>query len=909
MGFLCKFWCSWTPMILFSAAPWDCAILRHQDIVGLPLCFIYGWSLQFLWLLPHPSGFLDSLAVEIHELKSKRDDIERDVSRARRVGKEPRSQVLWWLDRVELLETKFAKTRREFERRFMLPGGFAVNILSSYRLSVRANEMIAEACYLKSKGSFNQVANRAAPNHFEEVPSAPTVGMDAVLAQLKQAVEDDAVGLIGIYGMGGVGKTALLSRFHNEFLADATDLDMVIFIDSCRDLDVESIQNKIRHRLGLSWKKSKSQKEKASMLYKVLFKMKFVLILDDLWEPLSLQMVGIPIPKQGSSCKIMLATRIEELCDQMDVKNKIKVDLLPWDTAWRLFADKVGEETINSDPGIRHQAEILVKKCGGLPVALITVARALASKRSVDEWKHAVTIMGNSPVQLPGMVEQVFCSLKLSYDHLPSDTLRSCAMHFALYWEGCRLHKNLIQEYWIGEGILDDFKDVEQANNKACYFLGILSSASLIERVDADGYTRMHPMVRAMALWIACEFGKKENQWFVREREGLMEAPEAETWRGAARMALGYNSITVLPEAPESLNLVSLKLKSNFGLERIPDGFFRFMPCLVALDLHSTPIKEIPSGISNLQRLQFLELGGTKLKSLPKELASLKNLKYLGLNWTAELASIPERLIQSLSELRVLRMIVSYSSWKAIPAGGGNGVSLRELEALKRLRVLDITVGNAPAFNMLTQSQRLAPATAALLLKGCPGLTAVELPSGLGRSLKSLKWLRVSHSTELEEVLIAGDGRESDDAVLPELENLVLECLLKAKIVWRSSCIQHLRGLYIYGCSGMEQLIWYKDDDDSDAENRGRRGVSPFPNLKQIAFRGLPKLKRVSDERQLVFPLLESIEVAECPQLKKLNLVAEKLREIRCHRSWWDQLEWEDDAARFSPQMILKPLN
>lgn len=89
----------------------------------------------------------------------------------------------------------------------------------------------------------------------------------------------------------------------------------------------------------------------------------------------------------------------------------------------------------------------------------------------------------------------------------------------------------------------------------------------------------------------------------------------------------------------------------------------------------------------------------------------------------------------------------------------------------------------------------------ALLIKGGQGLTTIELPSTLGRNMRSLKWLRISHSTELEEVVIGNSRGEA--ALFPEPENLVLEFLRKARIVMRSHFIEHLRGLNIYGCNAM----------------------------------------------------------------------------------------------------------
>uniref|UniRef100_A0A804HM23 NB-ARC domain-containing protein n=1 Tax=Musa acuminata subsp. malaccensis TaxID=214687 RepID=A0A804HM23_MUSAM len=105
-------------------------------------------------------------------------------------------------------------------------------------------------------------------------------------------------------------------------------------------------------------------------------------------SPASTSSTGTPSPSTKASCPWSsiacgrIGTRNEDLCDQMGVKKKIKVEALPWDAAWKLFTETAGKEMIDSHPEIGRQAEILVRKCGGLPLALIAVGRALASKRS-----------------------------------------------------------------------------------------------------------------------------------------------------------------------------------------------------------------------------------------------------------------------------------------------------------------------------------------------------------------------------------------------------------------------------------------------------------------------------------------------------------------------------------------------
>lgn len=41
---------------------------------------------------------------------------------------------------------------------------------------------------------------------------------------------EDGVGIMGLYGMGGVGKTTLLKQINNKFLENEDDFDIVIWI-------------------------------------------------------------------------------------------------------------------------------------------------------------------------------------------------------------------------------------------------------------------------------------------------------------------------------------------------------------------------------------------------------------------------------------------------------------------------------------------------------------------------------------------------------------------------------------------------------------------------------------------------------------------------------------------------------
>lgn len=63
--------------------------------------------------------------------------------------------------------------------------------------------------------------------------------------------------------------------------------------------------------------------------------------------------------------------------------------------------------------------------------------------------------------------------------------------------------KEWIIAYCIGEGFIDDlYTEMDEIYNKGHDLLLDLKTASLLESEDEE-HIRMHPMVRAMALWIA----------------------------------------------------------------------------------------------------------------------------------------------------------------------------------------------------------------------------------------------------------------------------------------------------------------------------------------------------------------------------------------------------------------------
>ncbi|KAK3424128.1 hypothetical protein EUGRSUZ_F00923 [Eucalyptus grandis] len=128
-------------------------------------------------------------------------------------------------------------------------------------------------------------------------------------------LKENHVCKLGIYGMGGVGKTTIMMHVHNRLLNDAT-FDGVVFITVSKDFSIYKLQSDIGEALKCGIKEVEDEKKRAAMLLEHLERKKnCVLILDDVWEHLDLEEVGIPIRAHGF--KLVLTTRSFDVCRQM----------------------------------------------------------------------------------------------------------------------------------------------------------------------------------------------------------------------------------------------------------------------------------------------------------------------------------------------------------------------------------------------------------------------------------------------------------------------------------------------------------------------------------------------------------------------------------------------------------------
>lgn len=79
------------------------------------------------------------------------------------------------------------------------------------------------------------------------------IGMQSNLEKILRHLEDDKVGAVGVWGMGGVGKTTLLKSINNHLLADFESFryDHVVCIVASKGCKLENLHLDIAEKIGL----------------------------------------------------------------------------------------------------------------------------------------------------------------------------------------------------------------------------------------------------------------------------------------------------------------------------------------------------------------------------------------------------------------------------------------------------------------------------------------------------------------------------------------------------------------------------------------------------------------------------------------------------------------------------------
>ena len=369
---------------------------------------------------------VQSLRTHLDELSGTEKRVLHSVEEARNRIEDIEDDVGKWLASVNVITDKasrvFEDEDKAKKRCFM---GLFPNVTRRYKFSTKIESIAEEVVKINHRGRFDRVSYLPARRGIGDRSLKDYEAFESrrpVLDEILEALKDDDVDLVGVYGMAGVGKTTLVKKVAEQVKAGRI-FDVVVQAVVSQTPNLRKIQGEIADGLGLKLD-AETDSGRADFLYERLKReTKVLVILDDIWERLELDDVGIPSGSDHRGCKILMTSRDRNVLSRGMVTEKVFwLQVLPENEAWNLFKKTAGD--VVKYPDLQLVAVEVAKRCAGLPILIVTVARALKDGK-LSEWKDALERLKR--FDKDEMDSQVYSdlALELSYDSLKGEEIRS----------------------------------------------------------------------------------------------------------------------------------------------------------------------------------------------------------------------------------------------------------------------------------------------------------------------------------------------------------------------------------------------------------------------------------------------------------------------------------------------------
>uniref|UniRef100_A0A1J3J249 Protein SUPPRESSOR OF npr1-1, CONSTITUTIVE 1 n=1 Tax=Noccaea caerulescens TaxID=107243 RepID=A0A1J3J249_NOCCA len=677
-----------------------------------------------------------------------------------------------------------------------------------------------------------------------------TIGLESRIDDLMNLFDIEStsgVQVLGLYGMGGIGKTTLAKRFYNKIVENFEEHR--VFISNVRESSsglngLVDLQKKFITGLFSSPPQIEDVNSGRDRIRARVHEKKILAVLDDVDNVDQFDALVGERSWYGEGSVIIITTRDEEILSKLSVNHQYEVRCLTEEQALKLFS----YHSLRKEKPTKSLMELskkIVEVSGHLPLALEVFGSLLYDKKEEKEWRTQLEKLKNTqPNNLQGV-------LALSFDSL-DDEEKIVFLDIA-----CLFVKMEITE----EEVVDVLKGCG-FNGEAA--LGVLRQKSLIKILaDKDKTIWMHDQIKDMGRQMVL----KENLEDPGMRSRLWDRGEIMTvldyMKGTASIqGIVFDFKRKLARDPSAEYIASRNLYDNPGIK----SCFKYLKNKIL----GFPAEEKPKSSEitipvdpfvRMTKLRLLQINHVELKGdlslLPSE---LKWLQWKG----CPLETLPPEFLAKqlavldLSECGIRRV-------QSLHSKGVDGklkvVNLRGCHSLEAIPDLS----NHKALEKL-------------ILERC--MLLVKVPRSVG-DLKTLLHLDFSDCSKLTEFLVDVSGLKSLEklflsgcsnlSVLPEnigampcLKELLLDGTAIKNLPESIYRLQKLEKLSLKGCKSVQELPSY---------------VGMLTSLEELYLNGTALQKLPSSIGDLTN--LQKLHLMHCTSLSKIPDTINKLTSLK----------------------------
>ncbi|CAI0557746.1 unnamed protein product [Linum tenue] len=704
------------------------------------------------------------------------------------------------------------------------------------------------------------------------------------------------VKVVGIHGMGGLGKTTLAKAVYNKIF---TQFDRCCFLEDVRETLTKSegalsLQNKlISSILREGSYQVNNVSEGINMIKERVCKHKVLVVIDDIDDKFEFDKILGNLSDFSLDSRFMFTTRYKRALDYFRECKLYEPGEMSRPLSLQLFS----KHAFGMDIPPKEDASIseeFVKVAAGLPLAL-TVIGSLLFRRGRKFWEEKLMELQGIPSTTENKVQE---RLKISYNELTRNE-KEIFLDIACFFIGS--HKNLPYYMWSGCDLYPESG------------IDTLIQRSLI-KLDVGNHFWMHDHIKDLGRAIV----KEEDIQHPYNRSRIWSTDDAldmfRNGKGSERVeAIRVNLNS--RDAHEKL-LTSKQFKNLSGLRylevrygNVMGDFSQVLPNLRCLRLphcENLNMLRLPwtkitgliitgNDIGRLQRLEEMDLRFTPMTELPAGMDKLSSLQSL--------------LLESLYQGYQLEIPRLPRSLKRLAIASSNGVpNLLELTALESLSYLNGSIPSIPRGLQFVvscdecqlihekYSGPLSELPSLANLRNLTQLTLMHIEAveirGLGE-LRALVTMEISDSPNLnnlnglENLLLLTTLSVGSCAVLerlPSLANLmklkdleVYQCPVLVEIQCLGDLGESLSRLTIKDCPslanlhGLLQFLGALDDltlEEQSFCGKPCPDLSGLLNLKRLRILFSPHWTEVTGLERLVS--LESLTMKSCMSIRQL---------------------------------------
>lgn len=244
----------------------------------------------------------------------------------------------------------------------------------------------------------------------------------------------------------------------------------------------------------------------AEKLYKSLKGIRYLIVLDDIWNIDVWDDFKRYFPDDRCGSRIIFTTRLENV--GLEASPRAVVNQLPFlseTECWDLLQQKVFQKE-QCPPQLVDSGKQIATNCQGLPLAVVVVAAILANmEKKESSWQKVAASLS---VHISEENNKCMDILELSYKHLPVH-LKPCFLYFGVFQEDVEVPVRKLKALWISEGLIEKRENKSLEDVAHNYLMDLIGrSLVLVAKRSSNGQVKacnMHDLLREMCLRIAEE--------------------------------------------------------------------------------------------------------------------------------------------------------------------------------------------------------------------------------------------------------------------------------------------------------------------------------------------------------------------------------------------------------------------